>query len=200
MNTYEKRPTYVKGHPCVLQIFTRTRGHGVWGKRRTRRKRDQCMWKGTCMCVTNNHRHYRTLCLWKETYTYKKRPTYVEEDLYVLHEQPQALEDTVYAKRDISVWKEIYVCERHICVLRTFTGTRGHCVCEMRRVYVKRDPHTWTETDMCVTNNYRHKRTLCMWKEMYRYEERPMYMKGHTCVCHEQSQALEDIVYAKRDV
>jgi len=55
------------------------------------------------MCVMNNHRHYSTLCLWKETYTYKKRPTYVEEDVYVCHEQSQALEDTVYAKRDVCI-------------------------------------------------------------------------------------------------
>ena len=103
--------------------------------------------------------------MWKETYKYEKRSTYMKRDLQIwneIHERGLHIcEETytyekrpTYMKRDIQIWTETYVYEkRPTCMkrdLHRWNAIRQRLLIallfEKRPTNMKRDLHKWKET------------------------------------------------------
>jgi len=158
----------------------------------------------------------RDLFIWKETYSYEKRPLHMKRDLFIWMET-YSYQKTLHhikrhrimwkktCRRDLFIWKETYSREkrpfrikRHRIISKDTESYEIICgVNQKRPIQMKRDlykwpscslslPRTWEDTYSYEKTPNHVKKDLFTWKETYSYGKRPIHVKRDLYSCEKR--------------
>ena len=167
--------------------------------------------------------------IWKETYTYGKRPTHMLRDLHIQKENYKYGKRYRYIRKKackmaravctasktcrVYIWKKTYPHEKWPSHMERDTNTYVKRRAKWRKQYVlpprlvqytyERDLHIWKETYPYEKRPTHMKRDGHIWKETYTYEKRPTYMKRdleYTYIYEKRPHIWKRPTHMKRDL